>query len=211
MRWADELFVQLSCRESKVITVPCFSPLNVLSRLSADLIVFLPIISFALISNLCGLPTIPSVETSISRRFFCRLCNEFEEIARKALTTPANTQQLMELKAFMEKVESETMYSLEKKLIQAKNRLAFLVDFAQFSPTDIRSNTKTFTWNGRMPGIIDEHRAIIAEKKAQYEDALKVRVLCLTRIHVEADDGVVLNKMGCYPDVPSHGCGGQGS
>jgi len=102
------------------------------------------------------------------------LCNEFEEIAEKALTTPANTQQLMDLKTFMDKVEFETMYSLEKKLLQAKNRLTFLVDYAQFSPTDMRSNTKTFTWNGRMPGIIEEHRAIIAEKRAQYEEALKV-------------------------------------
>jgi dynein heavy chain, axonemal len=108
-------------------------------------------------------------------RLFFRLCNEFEDIARRALTTPANTQQLMDLKAFMDKVESETIYALEKKLVQAKNRLVFLVDNAQFSPTDMRSNTKTFTWNGRMPGIIDEHRAIITEKKAQYEDALKVK------------------------------------
>ena len=104
----------------------------------------------------------------------CRLCDEFEEIAQKALTTPANTQELMELKTFMEKVESETMYDLERKLIRAKSTLAFLLEYTNVSPAEMRSNATMFTWYERMPSIFDEHRAIIAEKRVQYEEALKV-------------------------------------
>ena len=36
--------------------------------------------------------------------FGCSLCDEYELIAEKALATPPNTEQLMELKAFIEKV-----------------------------------------------------------------------------------------------------------
>ena len=103
-----------------------------------------------------------------------RLCDEFEEIAEKALTTPANTKELMELKAYIQKVESETMYALERKLIHAKTTLAFLIEYTSFTPAEMRSNADMFTWNDRLPSIIDEHRAIIAEKRTQYEEGLKV-------------------------------------
>ena len=46
------------------------------------------------------------------------LSDEYETIAEKALTTPANTEQLMDLKAYIEKVEKETIFQLEKQLYQ---------------------------------------------------------------------------------------------
>jgi len=104
----------------------------------------------------------------------CRLCAEFDAIAQRALTTPANTSELMELKAFIEKVEAETMYDLERKLVHAKSTLMFLMEYTDVSLADMRSNAATFTWYDRMPKIFDEHRAIIAEKRTQYEEALKV-------------------------------------
>ena len=82
----------------------------------------------------------------------------------------------MELKAFVDKVEKDTIYTLEKRLVDAKNRLAFLVDYASFSPLEMRLNTDTFMWHGRMDGIFEEHRMIIGEKRSQYEEALKVEV-----------------------------------
>ena len=106
----------------------------------------------------------------------CSLCAEFEEIAHRALTTPANTKELMELKAFVEKAESETMFELERRLVDARITLAFLVDYTAFSPAEMKSNTNTFIWFDRMADIFDEHRTIIAEKRTQYEEALKVRL-----------------------------------
>ena len=91
------------------------------------------------------------------------------------MTTPPNTEQLMELKEYIIKVETDTIYELEKKLVSAKNRLAFLVDYASFSPAEMRLNSNTFMWHGRMPAIFEEHRLIISEKRTQYEEALKVR------------------------------------
>ncbi|XP_069790709.1 dynein axonemal heavy chain 7 isoform X7 [Narcine bancroftii] len=105
-----------------------------------------------------------------------RLCLEFEKIAEKALTTPPNTETLMELKAFVQKVEVKDMAELELKLIEAKNRLAFLVDYITLTPSDIRLNNQTFHWSGRMTEIFEEHKRMVAEKEEQYQQGLRLRI-----------------------------------
>ncbi|XP_033097643.1 dynein heavy chain 7, axonemal-like isoform X2 [Anneissia japonica] len=104
-----------------------------------------------------------------------KLCEEYEVIAEKALTTPANTEQLMELKVYIENVEKKTVFELEKELYLSRDRLAFLVDYASFSPAEMRLNSSTFQWNDRMQEIFDEHKQIVAEKKNQYQEGLKLR------------------------------------
>ncbi|XP_070569551.1 dynein axonemal heavy chain 7-like isoform X2 [Ptychodera flava] len=104
-----------------------------------------------------------------------KLCEDYEAIAEKALTTPANTEQLVELKSYIEKVETETIHEMEKQLVQARDRLAFLADYASFSPAEMRLNNSTFQWNDRMPEIFNEHKQIVSDKRTQYEDGLKLR------------------------------------
>ncbi|XP_043848111.1 dynein axonemal heavy chain 7 [Dromiciops gliroides] len=104
-----------------------------------------------------------------------KLCEEFEMIAEKALSTPPNTAELMELKAYIQKVETTDMIELGQKLVDAKNCLAFLIECANFSPADIRLNNNVFQWYGRMGEIFEEHRKIIKEKTEQYQDGLKLR------------------------------------
>ncbi len=104
-----------------------------------------------------------------------RLCDEFEGIAEKCLTTPANTAQLMELKKQAQKAETETIFELEKKLFQARIRLEFLLGNTSLSPAQVRSNNQTFSWNDRMPTVFEEHRQIVAEKSLQFQEALKLK------------------------------------
>ncbi|KAF0873023.1 DYH7 protein, partial [Crocuta crocuta] len=104
-----------------------------------------------------------------------RLCDEFEKIAEKALSTPPNTAELMEMKAYIQKVETTDMVELGQRLVDSKNCLAFLIECINFSPADIRLNNNVFQWYGRMDEIFDEHRKIIKEKTEQYQDGLKLR------------------------------------
>ena len=104
-----------------------------------------------------------------------KLCQEYESIAEKCLTTPTNTAQLIELKKAVNKAETETVFELEKKLYQARLRLEFLLDVASLSPAQIRSNNQTFSWNDRLPQVFDEHKAIVEEKTVQFQEALKLR------------------------------------
>ncbi|XP_014666536.1 PREDICTED: dynein heavy chain 7, axonemal-like [Priapulus caudatus] len=104
-----------------------------------------------------------------------RLCDQYEAIANKALTTPANTAELIEQKEFTRKVETETIFELEKELLEAKARMLFLSDLSTFTPSEIRLNNSTFLWNGRLEEIFEENRKICEDKKAHYEENLKLR------------------------------------
>lgn len=102
------------------------------------------------------------------------MCDEFESIAEKCLTTPSNTAILMELKNAIEIAETVTILELEKKLFQARIRLDFLLDVATLTPPQIRSNNQTFSWWDRLPQVFEEHKLIANEKTLQFQDALKV-------------------------------------
>ncbi|XP_026865841.2 dynein heavy chain 7, axonemal [Electrophorus electricus] len=109
------------------------------------------------------------------QRFNKKLCDEFEKIAEQALRTPSNTQELMTLKSFVQKMEAEEVPRLELQLREAKDRLCFLVDYVVFTPTDMRLNRQAFQWRARMPSIFDEHRQITKDKTAQFQEGLKLR------------------------------------
>ncbi|XDB47728.1 hypothetical protein ABFV05_001344 [Capra hircus] len=104
-----------------------------------------------------------------------RLCEEFEKISEKALSTPPNTAELMEMKAYIQKVETVDMIELGQRLVESKNCLTFLIECTSFSPADIRLNNNVFQWYGRMEEIFDEHRKIIKDKTEQYQEGLKLR------------------------------------
>ncbi|KAL4685743.1 hypothetical protein H8959_001340, partial [Pygathrix nigripes] len=81
--------------------------------------------------------------------------------------------------AYIQKVEVTDMIELEQRLVDSKNCLAFLIEYVNFSPADIRLNNSVFQWYGRMGEIFEEHRKIIKEKIEQYQEGLKVSaVLC---------------------------------
>ncbi|XP_044073688.1 dynein axonemal heavy chain 7 isoform X2 [Siniperca chuatsi] len=113
-----------------------------------------------------------------------KLCNEFEKIAEKALSTPPDTQKLMELKAYMNKVEITEMPLLEQRLADSNTHLCFLMDFVTLSPLDMELNTQTIQWLKRMPSIFKEHRQIINKKTEQYQSGLK---LCRDRFVEELE------------------------
>ncbi|XP_052421590.1 dynein axonemal heavy chain 7 [Carassius gibelio] len=109
------------------------------------------------------------------QEFNNKLCEEYDTISNKALRNPSDTQELMELKAYVMKVEAEEMPQLEMKLQESNSRLCFLVDYVTFSLTDIQLNSKTFQCHGRMPSVFDQHRQIIQEKTNQFQNGLKLR------------------------------------
>lgn len=103
-----------------------------------------------------------------------RLCGMFDGIASKALTTPANTEELIELQAYVKEVRTKQMPEMEKQLVTCKDRLAFLVDFTSFTPREMRMNSEIFKWNARMDRVFEDHERIVDVKTGQYQDGLKV-------------------------------------
>nr|XP_055071765.1 dynein axonemal heavy chain 7 [Misgurnus anguillicaudatus] len=109
------------------------------------------------------------------QEFNKKLCEEYDKISKKALSHPSNTQELMDLTAYVKKAETEEMPQLELKLRESNSRLCFLVDYVTFSLTDIQLNSKTFQSHTRMPSVFDQHRQIIKEKTGLFQDGLKLR------------------------------------
>ena len=58
----------------------------------------------------------------LDQSFLCSIRKGYEVIADKALTTPTDTQQLMELKEFVEKAEEKDLIELEERLVLAWHR-----------------------------------------------------------------------------------------
>ncbi|XP_037136748.1 dynein heavy chain 7, axonemal [Syngnathus acus] len=102
------------------------------------------------------------------------LCNEFEKIAEKALSTPPDTHSMMELKAFVNKVKSTALPQLEQRLADSNTQLCSLIDFVSLSTSDMELNRKTIRWLRRLPTIFEEHDQIVSEKTAQYQNSLKL-------------------------------------
>ena len=66
------------------------------------------------------------------------------------------------------------MQELDQGLIDCKERLSFLVEYTSFTPREVRLNAEVFKWNERIDQVFDDHDKIITEKKAQYQEGLKV-------------------------------------
>ncbi|CAG5865931.1 unnamed protein product, partial [Menidia menidia] len=112
------------------------------------------------------------------------LCNEFERISEKALATPPDTQKLMELKNYIQKIETTEMPLLEKRLAVSNRQLCSVMDFVTLSSPDMELNSQTVQWFKRMPSIFKEYRQIMNEKTELYQSGLK---LCRERFVEELE------------------------
>ena len=104
-----------------------------------------------------------------------RLCAEYEDISNSALSSPCNTEELVNLKQKVNHIQNEVMKQKEKELMKAALRLVFLSDYLQFTTAEMKLNTKTFQWHAKMPEVFEEHSQIIKEKTMEYQKALKLR------------------------------------
>uniref|UniRef100_A0A8C3EP34 Dynein axonemal heavy chain 7 n=1 Tax=Corvus moneduloides TaxID=1196302 RepID=A0A8C3EP34_CORMO len=61
--------------------------------------------------------------------FCCRICDEYNFIAKRMSEVPQNTEQLVEYEAFLKKSSEVTVIKLNKELIKAAHRLQILMDY----------------------------------------------------------------------------------
>ena len=80
----------------------------------------------------------------------------------------------MELKQYIETVESVTIYQLEEQLTTMLKQLSYLLGAVNISVSDMNINQMAVKKHERMPAIFEEHKVTIAEKRLQFEEGLKV-------------------------------------
>jgi dynein heavy chain len=54
--------------------------------------------------------------------------------------------------------------------------MLFLADYTTFTPVEMKQNCATFQWYLRMPSVFDEHRQIVEQKTAEYQELLRVSI-----------------------------------
>ncbi|XP_075991785.1 dynein heavy chain at 36C [Anticarsia gemmatalis] len=102
--------------------------------------------------------------------------DEYSSIANTLLTPPPDTAALMDLMAYVKKVEDVLVAEMEDKLRNVMRYIMFLGDYTNFTPLEMKANNQTFHWYSRIPGIIEESKVICDQKKLEYQDLLKVRI-----------------------------------
>ncbi|XP_028047400.2 dynein heavy chain 7, axonemal [Monomorium pharaonis] len=100
---------------------------------------------------------------------------EYEAISERVLTPPPNTAALMELIKFVQTTSDVTLKSLQLRLLDVIEHVAFLSDYWLLTESEISNNSVAFQWYHRMPQIFEDNRVIIENKTREYQNALKVR------------------------------------
>lgn len=110
-----------------------------------------------------------------------KLGKEYESIAKKALTIPKDTAELMSLKAYVINTEENVVPDMEQRLRVNMGHILWLMDHTLYSPLQIKNNSNTFQWYLKLPSIFEEHRLIIADKTIEYQELLKKRIEAFRR------------------------------
>ncbi|KYM93367.1 Dynein heavy chain 7, axonemal [Cyphomyrmex costatus] len=98
---------------------------------------------------------------------------EYEAISERVLTPPPNTAALMELIKFVRTTSDVTLKSLERRLLDVIDHIAFLSDYWLLTESEMSNNSVAFQWYHRIPQIFEDSRVIIENKTQEYQDALK--------------------------------------
>ncbi|KAH8377909.1 hypothetical protein KR093_007822, partial [Drosophila rubida] len=105
-----------------------------------------------------------------------RLGKEYDMIAKKALTVPKDTAELMELKAYVVHAEENLVPEMEARLKVNMTEILWLMDHTLYSPLEIKNNSNSFQWYLKLASVFEQHRLIIAEKMVEYQELLKKRI-----------------------------------
>uniref|UniRef100_A0A1A9UMG0 Dynein axonemal heavy chain 7 n=1 Tax=Glossina austeni TaxID=7395 RepID=A0A1A9UMG0_GLOAU len=109
------------------------------------------------------------------------LGKEYETIAKKALTIPKDTAELMSLKNYVINAEENVIPDMEQRLRVNVSHLLWLMENVLYSPLQIKTNSMTIQWYLKTASIFEEHRLIIADKVIEYQQTLKRRIEAFRR------------------------------
>ncbi|XP_076227546.1 dynein axonemal heavy chain 7 isoform X3 [Nomia melanderi] len=100
----------------------------------------------------------------------------YQHIVDRALSVPANTVELMQLREFINVSEAETAIRLKTRLQEIIKYINFLSDYSILSPVELKTNNFPFQWYHKLPDVFEQHREIVASKTGEYQKILRKRI-----------------------------------
>jgi len=107
-----------------------------------------------------------------SRTVNKKICEQYDGIVTRITTIPDNTEELVTLMKFLEKLELKELLDLKNQLVPAAENLMFLLDYATLPEEDIKLNDTTFSWPDRILPIISYSEMRLRKKNEQATDNL---------------------------------------
>ncbi|XP_076748638.1 dynein axonemal heavy chain 7 isoform X2 [Xylocopa sonorina] len=102
--------------------------------------------------------------------------NEYQRIVDRALSIPANTKELVELRNFIHITETETITRLRNQLREIIKYIVVLSDFSILTPVELKLNNFAFQWYDKLPEIFEQHKEIVAGKMGEFQKSLNKRI-----------------------------------
>ncbi|KAF7398391.1 hypothetical protein HZH66_006288 [Vespula vulgaris] len=103
------------------------------------------------------------------------IIQEYKTITDNILSQPANTAVLMELIAYVRKIEDITLTNLEDELQTVMDHILLLSNYHLLTNEEINRNNTAFQWYHKIPEILEDNRLMVEIKMREFQDALKVR------------------------------------
>ena len=103
------------------------------------------------------------------------ICEQYEKIQLKAMTAPANTEELVDSINFIEAARTKDSITLRDNISKSMKRLDFLLTYATLHEDDYKLNAVTFTWPQRILPILDLARKKSVQKKEKSQEELKAK------------------------------------
>ncbi|XP_062820321.1 dynein axonemal heavy chain 3 [Anolis carolinensis] len=100
------------------------------------------------------------------------ICNQYNIIADKVSEVPLNTEELVELTAYLKKSSDVTVFKLRREIKEAIYRLEFLLDYADLPYDDIKLNSTVLHWPDEIEIIFETSRNQLMNRRDHAELAL---------------------------------------
>ncbi|XP_041350374.1 dynein heavy chain 12, axonemal-like isoform X3 [Gigantopelta aegis] len=100
------------------------------------------------------------------------ICKEFRMMQERALKVPETSEDLMEMVDFVTNARTIGMVSLNERIKESKDRLAYLIDVFMFTKEDIELNCEVLTWPKRINPVFDQNDELVESSKQKGEKSL---------------------------------------
>lgn len=110
------------------------------------------------------------------------IIEEYKTITDNILSQPANTSILMELIAYVRKIEDITLTNLEDKLQTIMDHILLLSNYYLLTNEEINRNNIAFQWYHKIPEILEDNRSMVESKIKEFQDALKGALLIFFQV-----------------------------
>lgn len=107
------------------------------------------------------------------------ICDEFEEIAAKAMKDPANAAELVEQGVYILHAKSVLVEALKVRIARQIQIASALIEITELSQEHVESNARTVNWLKKIKPIFDKNAASFEAHKAEMEDNLQAKVTFL--------------------------------